>query len=88
MSRIWDDIDPLDTVDIPNDETYVNVIGIADVLSTYVHTLELAVKSGPNQLYQFRLRREEALHLARSIYDVLEDPPDDDGGPLSPWAEI
>jgi hypothetical protein len=88
MSRIWDDIDPLDTVDIPNEQTYVNAIGIADVLSTYVHHVRLTVMNGQTFMGEITLRREEALHLARSIYDVLEDPPDDDGGPLSPWAEI
>jgi len=82
------DTDPSDRYDIPDETVHVNAIGIAEVLDTYVHTVKMSVKCGPNLLYVFDLRRDEAQHLARSIYDVLEEPPDEDGGPLSPWAEI
>jgi hypothetical protein len=79
--------DITDVVDVPDETVWVSVIGVSDVLDTYVHTLELAVKTGPNLDYRFKIRRDEALLLARSIYDMLEEPPDEGSGPLSPWCE-
>ena len=77
------EMDPSDRYDIPDEKTYVNVIGITEVLEDYVHHLRLTVMDGPNLGVagcQFTLRRDEAQLLARTIYDLLEEPTEE--GPI------